>query len=260
MTFANAAWSFLRDKSTAMLSRIKHIGLEIYSWDEYDGFQVLDPQVWKDLMGIIEPNMTLQHLSLHSRGLLADLRDSDVSGDSMMVSDERHPRVTELTRLPKLNRLIIYFSGFREPNYSVVRHKHRPACFTAHGHDVCYFADSALQFAALAKVLRGSLLCDGRTLSSNNTSAQLMRDPEPVANDIEGQDLDTRPNPKSNYFLSMQTDDDGARNCLLPQQHPKPANNKSGNDQAHSSGVDKFDPLGGSASLDRVKSRGRRLD
>lgn len=186
MTFENAEWSFLRDKSTAMLSRIKHIGLEIYGWDEYDGFQVLDPQVWKDLMGIIESIMKLQHLNLHFRGRLADLRDSDVSGDSMMVSDEEHPRVTELTLLPKLNRLTISFSGFREPSYSVVRHKHRPACFTAHGHDVCYFADSALQFAALAKVLRGSLLCNGRTLSSNNTSAQLMRNPEPVANDIEG--------------------------------------------------------------------------
>lgn len=145
-----------------MLSRFKHTKLYIYSWDEYDGFQVLDAQVCKDRMGIIRSQMKLQHLSLHSRGRLADVRDSNVSGDSMMVSDEEHLRVTELTQLPKLNRLTIYFSGIREPNYSVVRHKHRPACSTAHGRDVCYVADSAPQFAALAKVLRDSLLCNGR--------------------------------------------------------------------------------------------------
>lgn len=80
----------------------------------------------------------------------------------MMVSEEEHPRVTELTQLPKLNRLTIYLSGIREPNYSAVRHKYRPSCSTAHGHDVCYVADSALQFAALAKFLRSSLLWNGR--------------------------------------------------------------------------------------------------
>lgn len=57
MTPANAAWSFLRDRPTAMLSRIKQMDLHIYGWDEYDGFQVLDPQVKKDLMGIIRSEM-----------------------------------------------------------------------------------------------------------------------------------------------------------------------------------------------------------
>lgn len=263
MTSANAAWSFLMDRPKEMLSRIRHIDLYIYGWDQYDGFQILDAQVWKNLMGILKSNMKLQHLSLHLRGRLADLRDGDVNGDSTMVSDEevsnKNPRLNELTQLPKLNRLTIYFSGFREPQDSVDRHKHRRACFTARRHNVCHNADSALQFAALARFLRSSLLWNGQLLGSTNIRAQLMRDPELVANDIDSQALDTRHGSKCNYFLSMQTDDHGVCNGLLPQKHPQPVRDENGTHQTQRA-IDIFEPLGGSASLDRIKTRGRRYD
>lgn len=54
MTSANAAWSFLMDRPRAMLSRIRHIDLYIYGWDQYDGFQILDAQVWENLVGTIK--------------------------------------------------------------------------------------------------------------------------------------------------------------------------------------------------------------
>lgn len=264
MTSANAAWSFLRDRPEAMLPRIRQFDLHLYGWDEYDGFQILDLQVWKNLMGIIKSHMKLQHLGLHFRGRLTDLRDSDASAESLMISgidiSNQDPRITELTQLPKLSRLTIHFSGFREPKNSVDRHKHRRVCFTARSHDVCHNADSALQFAALVKLLRSSLLYNGQILGSKNIRAQMMRESEPVANDTERQDLDTRHDSKYNYFLSMQADDDGVGNCLLPRQYRNSASDEDAKDQMQDGFIDIFEPLGDSASLERVKTRGRRYD
>ncbi|KAG6366734.1 hypothetical protein INS49_000914 [Diaporthe citri] len=266
MTSANAAWSFLRDRPKAMLPRIRQFELHLYGWDECDGFQVLDHQVWENLMGIIKSHMKLQHLGLHFRGRLADLRDSDATGtaESLMISDgdvpSQDPRITELTQLPMLSRHTIHFSGSREPKYSVDRHKHRRACFTARSHDVCHNADSVLKLAALVRVLRSNLLYNGQTLGSKNISAQLMEDSESVTNVTERQDWDTRHDSKCNYFLSMQTDDDGAGNCLLPWQHRKPASDENTRDQPQDGFIDIFEPLGDSTSLDNVKTRGRRHD
>lgn len=264
MTSANAAWSFLRDRPRAMLPRIRQFDLHLYGWDECDGFQILDPQVWKNLMGIIKSHMKLQHLGLYFRGRLTDLRDGDANAESLVISDgeisNQDPRITELTQLPKVSRLTIHFSGFREPQYSVDRHKHRRACFTARSHDVCQNADSALQFAALVKVLRSNLLYNGQILGFKNIRAQLIREPEPVANDTERQDLNTRHDSKCNYFLSMQTYDDYAGYCLLPRQYRNPANDENARDQMKDCFIDIFEPLGGSASLDHVKTRGRRYD
>lgn len=263
-TSANAAWSFLRDRPRAMLSKIKHIELYLYGWDECDGFQILDPQVWQDLMGTVKSDMKLQHLSLHFRGRLADLRGSDANAESSMNTDEedpiQDPRVTELIQLPKLGRLTIHFSGFREPKPKRDRHIHRRACFTARSHDICRNAESALQFAALAKVLRSNLLWNGQMLGSKNIRAQLAKEPEPVGNDTDFQDPDTRHDRRPIYILSMQSDDDAEGNSLLPQQHPKPPSYENGNDQAEDEFIDIFEPLGDSASLDRVKTRGRRSD
>lgn len=264
MTSANAAWSFLRDRPKAMLPRIRQFDLHLYGWDEYDGFQILDPQVWNNLMGIIKSHMKLQHLGLHFRGRLTDLRNSDANTESLIISDgdisNQDPRVTELTQLPKLSRLTIHFSGFREPKYSVDRHKHRRACFTARSHDICHNAESALQFAALVGLLRSSLLYNGQMLGFKNIRAQLKGDSGSVANDTERQDLDIRHDSKCNYFLSMQTDDDDAGNCLLPRQHRKPASDENARYQTEDGFIDIFGPLGDSASLDNVKTRGRRTD
>lgn len=264
MTSANAAWSFLRDRPEAMLPRIRQFDLHLYGWDECDGFQILDHQVWKNLMGIIKSHMKLQHLGLHFRGRLVDLRDSNANAESPMISEgdisTQDPRITELTQLPKVNRLTIHFSGFREPEYSMDRHKHRRACFTARNHDICHNADSALQFAALAKVLRSNLLYNGQMLGSKNIRAQLIGDSESVANDTGRQDIDSRHDSKCNYFLNMQTDDDGAGNCLLPRQYRNPASDENARDQTEDDSIDIFEPLGDSASLDHVKTRGRRYD
>lgn len=264
MTSANAAWSFLQDRPRAMLSRIRHIDLYLFGWDEYDGFQILDPQVWRNLIDTIKSKMKLRHLGLHFRGRLADLRDGDATAEPMTISDgedsNQHARVTELAQLPHLSRLTIHFSGFREPQYYVVRHKHRRACFTAHKHEICHNADSALQFAALVRVLRSNLLPNGGMLGYRNIRAQLVREPEPVVNDIESQHWETRPDEKTNYFLSMLSDDDGAGNCLLPRENGTPSGDEDGMDQAQRSFIDIFGPLGDSASLDRVKTRGKRSD
>lgn len=264
MTSANAAWSFLGDRPKAMLPRIRQFDLHLYGWDEYDGFQILNHQVWENLMGIIKSHMKLQHLSLHFRGRLPDLRDSNTNAESLMISNgdvsNQDPRITELTQLPKLSGLSIHFSGFREPMSPVDRHKHRRACFTARSHNICHNADSALQFAALVKVLRSNLLYNGQMLGSKNIRAQLMGEPAPVANDPERQDLDSRHDSKFNYFLSMETDDDDMGNCLLPRQYRKPASDENGRDQMQDGFIDIFEPLGDSASLDHVKTRGRRFD
>lgn len=75
-----------------------------------------------------------------------------------------------------------------------------------------------------------------------------------AASSVTG-DLDTHHNPKYNfYFLIIQIDDDGAGNCLLLQQNSRSASNESGTDHAHCGGVDVFEPVGGSATLDHVKS------
>ncbi|KAK7721119.1 hypothetical protein SLS64_001414 [Diaporthe eres] len=187
MTSANAAWSFLRDRPRAMLPRIRQFDLHLYGWDECDGFQILDPQVWKNLMGIIKSHMKLQHLGLYFRGRLTDLRDGDANAES-------------------------------------------------------------------------NLLYNGQILGFKNIRAQLIREPEPVANDTERQDLNTRHDSKCNYFLSMQTYDDYAGYCLLPRQYRNPANDENARDQMKDCLIDIFEPLGGSASLDHVKTRGRRYD
>lgn len=75
-------------------------------------------------------------------------------------------------------------------------------------------------------------------LGFKSIRAQLIRESEPVANDTERQDLDARHDSKSNYFLSMQTYDDCAGNCLLPRQYRNPASDEKARDQMQDGFID----------------------
>ncbi|KAL1879880.1 hypothetical protein Daus18300_001719 [Diaporthe australafricana] len=263
MSSVNAALAFLHDRPRDMLLRIKHIQLYInsgYTHGFYFGikaFRNLDAQVWREFTRKLKSEMKLQHLSLHLSGLLPDFRDCEVSAKSSVSSGEGvfdwHLRITELSQLPKVSRLTLTFSKNIPTRRQLLScENHSPACFTARSHRVCNSAEAAVKFAAMVKVFRNSLLQNGQQLGSKSIRAQLERKLVSGAGNINAQS-----SAALNWdFLRMQADDDCEGNCLLPQQ-PDPVDEKTGMDQVQEGCIDIFQPLGDSASLDSIKTRGR---